>query len=46
MIRSIHVVAAHIEFLAHIGERLLIAFQRGEPRRAARMKQGCEVLWL
>src|SRR6266542_2011825 len=24
-----HVVATHIEFLAHIGERLLIAFERG-----------------
>src|SRR5213596_368406 len=25
-----HVVATHIEFLAHIGERLLIAFERGK----------------
>ena len=25
-----HVVAAHVEFLAHVGERLLIAFERGE----------------
>ncbi len=25
-----HVIATHIEFLAHIGERLLIAFERGK----------------
>src|SRR6476620_9000327 len=25
-----HVVATHIEFLAHIGERLLVAFERGK----------------
>jgi hypothetical protein len=25
-----HIVTTHIEFLAHIGERLLIAFERGK----------------
>ena len=25
-----HVIASHIKFLAHIGDRLLISFQRGE----------------
>ena len=25
-----HVIAAHIEFVAHIGERLLVTFKRGD----------------
>ncbi len=25
-----HVIATHVEFLAHVGDRLLIALQRGE----------------
>ena len=38
-----HVVATHIEFLAHIGERLLIAFERGKRavlRKGRRIRTG------
>ena len=38
-----HVVATHIEFLAHIGERLLIAFERGKRavlRKGRRVRTG------
>src|SRR6266545_2805345 len=38
-----HVVTTHIEFLAHIGERLLIAFERGKRavlRKGRRVRTG------
>src|SRR5438045_3133497 len=38
-----HVVSSHIEFLAHIGERLLIAFERGKCavlRKGRRVRTG------
>ena len=38
-----HVVATHIEFLAHVGERLLIAFERGKRavlRKGRRVRTG------
>ena len=35
-----HVVATHLEFLAHIGERLLIAFER---RKRAVLRKGARV---
>ena len=38
-----HVVATHFEFFTHVGERLLIAFERGERavlRKGARVRTG------